>query len=560
MPVPPHQLSESWSPFATRANNTLRISRKEARQSGKEYQRSNGQIVSEKKFVFHQCKCKHECSKLEIGHRREIFEKFWNMKDWHAQSIFIAGCVKTSEPQRKSVENSRVKFVRQYYLANFRVCKYVFLKTLQVTGGRVDYCLNKKVSNGACSPDQRGSCAKNKISLEKKRHVIDFLESLPKYKSPYGNSGKVYFNPDLTKEKLFSLYTEWVIPELKVSRTIFEKIFKEYNISIYINRMETCKYCDEYLMALEKTVCSNGDEKKHENHLSRAECARLELKLSTSEAKSSNSLLVFSFDMEKSQPLPKINSSVAFYKQQLWIYNVGIHSCHDGQGTMCLWTEGDAKCGSAEVCSSILSYLQSVSLQSYKRIKTFSDCCSGPNRNIIVFFMYVCHKYGIEEWEHTYMESGHCYLPNYCDFSSIEKRAKKTTHIYSFDEWIELVKTTRKYKPFSIIKMKDRFISLENLYRNEKIDISFMNLKWFKVNGSTKVVNYALKEDNERKSCDLSGCVGDLNAIDLLPLSTSPPISSAKYSDLMSLLPYIPSVHHQHYINLHHEWKDPFIW
>ena len=558
VPVPPHQLGETGSPLRKRATPSNYSSRKKARQSGMEYQRRNGQIVSKKEFVFHHCKCRQQCSKLGVEQRRNIFQSFWNTEDWQAQSNYIAGCVKTSEPQRKSVLNSRVKFVRQYHLGDIRVCKDVFLKTLQITDGRVDYCLNRKTSNGACSPDKRGSSSKNKTSAEKKQLVSDFLNSLPKYKSHYGSSDRVYLSPDLTKDKIYSLYIEKVPKEMKVSRPIFDKIFKEYNVSIYISRMDTCKYCDEYQVAIENG-CPNAEEMKnsHEVHLSRAERARLELQLATSEARSNDALLVFTFDMEKTQPLPKINTSVVFYKRQLWIYNVGIHTCHDAQGLMCLWTEGEAKRGSAEICSSLYSFLQSISLHSYRKIKTFSDCCSGQNRNrnIIAFFMYICHKYQIEEWEHTYMESGHSYLPNDRDFSSIEKKSKRTTHIYSMEEWIDLVKNARKNKPYSIIRMKDRFFSLESLFKNhkKKIDISFMKLNWFRVNSSTKIVNYTLKEENQMKTCDLSNCVGDLSECDLQPLSTSHPISSAKYADLLSLLPYIPSVHHDFYVNLPHE-------
>ena len=89
--------------------------------------------------------------------------------------------------------------------------------------------------------------------------------------------------------------------------------------------MDTCKYCDEYQVAIEN-CCPNAEEMKnsHEVHLSRAERARLELQLATSEARSNDDLLVFTFDMEITQPLPKINTSVVFYKRQLWIYNVFI--------------------------------------------------------------------------------------------------------------------------------------------------------------------------------------------------------------------------------------------
>lgn len=82
-----------------------------------------------------------------------------------------------------------------------------------------------------------------------------------------------------------------------------------------------------------------------------------------------------------------------------------------------------------------------------KKLSSFSDSCSGKNRNknVIAFMMYICLVYNVE-WEHTYLESGHSYLPNNADFGVIEKRKKRVNSIYSVDEWIETAKSKRPYK------------------------------------------------------------------------------------------------------------------
>ena len=398
----------------------------------------------------------------------------------------------------------------------------------------------------------------NKTTAPKQEQVIAFLNSLPKYKSHYGSSEKLYLNPNLSKDKLYNLYAEQVPAEMKVSKPIFNKFFKDYNISIYVHRMDTCKYCDEFKVLQDQCHTQRPEiVLQQREHHQRAEQARLELQLAEAEAKANHELLVFTFDMEKTQPLPKMNTSVVFYKRQLWVYNVGIHTCHDNQGFMCLWTEGEAKRGSSEVCSSIFSFLRNISLENYSKVKTFSDCCSGQNRNrnIVAFFMYLCHQFDISEWEHIYMESGHSYLPNDRDFAAIEKAAKRSSHIYSFDEWVTIVKSARKAKPFKVIEMNSNFISVQSLIKTTKtMNISFMKLSWFTVTNATKTVAFNLKDDPEVKSCDLSDWVADFDSIELPSLSALHPISAAKYQDLISLLPYIPTIHHDFYKNLLSQW------
>jgi hypothetical protein len=89
----------------------------------------------------------------------------------------------------------------------------------------------------------------------------------------------------------------------------------------------------------------------------RAESARAELKMAESAARADSNVLTISFDMEKTQPIPFINTSVAFNKRQLWLYNLGINNRKDNTATMCIWTEPEGKRGSNEVASALYEFL-----------------------------------------------------------------------------------------------------------------------------------------------------------------------------------------------------------
>ena len=133
-------------------------------------------------------------------------------------------------------------------------------------------------------------------------------------------------------------------------------------------------------------------------------------------------LFCFTFDLEKTQPIPYLNTSVAFYKRQMWFYNLGVNTRHDKKGYMLVWQEIEGKRGSCEISSSLFTFLQKNHLENYDEIRTFSDCCGRQNRNknIVAFFMYICMRTNIQSWTHTFLESGHSYLPNDTDYGKIE--------------------------------------------------------------------------------------------------------------------------------------------
>ncbi len=154
--------------------------------------------------------------------------------------------------------------------------------------------------------------------------------------------------------------------------------------------------------------------------------------------------------------MPHINTSVAYYKRQIWFYNLGINCFNLNTSYMCVWGENEGKRGSNEISSCIFQFLNGLDLSKFNKIHTFSDGCGGQNCNktVITFFMYVCNSTPIQEWKHTYMESGHSFLPNDTDFGRIE-RLKNKQNVYTFSAWVDLIEQCK----FKVVIMRNRFLT-----------------------------------------------------------------------------------------------------
>lgn len=279
------------------------IENRAARNSGNEYFTKKGKFVPKKSFKFHICSCTNDCKTINFEERQDIFDKYWGMQSWQAQSNFILSATVISNPKRMTTPLSRKQKSRSFYFHTKRVCKTVFLNTLGITNKRLDYCLNKKSSSKFCSPDKRGKITPNKTSNSKTKHIREFLDSIPKYKSHYTQSDKVYFHEDLTRPMMYQKYKEREDENCRqsVSKPIFYKVFKQYNIGIYVPKTDTCQQCDAG--AIKLSIVNDHDKKKLElelqGHLTRAQRARAELIAATEEAKATKSVLTFTFDMQK---------------------------------------------------------------------------------------------------------------------------------------------------------------------------------------------------------------------------------------------------------------------
>lgn len=63
--------------------------RKDRRQRGLPYTNRKHQEVAPPQFMYIKCKCSNDCNDLSLEMRRQIFEDFWRLGSWDAQSSFL---------------------------------------------------------------------------------------------------------------------------------------------------------------------------------------------------------------------------------------------------------------------------------------------------------------------------------------------------------------------------------------------------------------------------------------------------------------------------------------
>lgn len=86
--------------------------------------------------------------------------------------------------------------------------------------------------------------------------------------------------------------------------------------------------------------------------------------------------------------------------------------------------------------------------------------------------------------DQKFMQSGHSYLPNDCDFASIENFSR-SLQIFSPDDWYRTVAKSRKKKAFHVTVMTvEDFLSVDNILTKiskRKKDCEGHPVSWLKM-------------------------------------------------------------------------------
>nr|XP_022905846.1 uncharacterized protein LOC111417713 [Onthophagus taurus] len=462
------------------------------------------------------------------------------------------------------------------------VCKKYFLGTFNVSEGRVSRALRKTLDGQTPGDDLRGlkGCPKRKISEDDKTYVMQHIQSFPSYESHYTrkhNPNKKYLCQSLSLRKMYALYAEKCYENQRqpVKEHFYRYIFNtKFNLHFYSPKKDTCKRCDIYKIKISNPDLNQEDktvlDRDHEFHLKKAELARSCMKDDAEIVKINQECYACSIDLQKSLPFPVLTVSDAYYKRNLYCYNFGVHDFAKDSGFFYVWNETVAGRGSQEISSCLLKHLK-VYANNKKKVTVYSDTCGGQNRNInmcLALMRFIqSDETNIEVIDQKFLVPGHSFLPNDSDFGSVELAAKGKV-IYVPENWYEIMTNCRNKKKFIISTMnKNDFFSTENLKRNvsnRKINIENKRINWLKIQwiriqkGSPYKIMY--KETLEDmiefdvlniKPTGRKGRPISLKNVPYVKLYTNiRPIGKLKKQDMMALLPFIPPVHHNFFLNL----------
>lgn len=564
-------------------------------EQGKEHQTRSRKIIAAKTFIPQpNCKCRLKCSdKIPTVHQKEIYDFFYSKSSWTQKTLFIRANVQRHLVKKKKSQGNPIipiknrQFCTTYTLPDkdglsTKVCRTFFQKCLNVTESRIARALDSKTKNPtACEKRGCGPPA-NKTPIQSKNEVMNFISQLPSYESHYGRTktSRKYLHPHLNLSILYREYRKMSTDKnlIPVSDHIFRDIFNhEFNLSFKRRKTDSCKTCDEIMIGINSVVTTQT----RKNDLIKMKAIHETMYQSTNDAfvadvqlsqQIGSDMIVLVFDLQKTLPTPLLSTSVAYYKRQLWTYNLCIYNETDKCSNMYVWSENVASRGAQEIGSCLINYMRHNLKPHIKKVVLYSDACGGQNRNIKMALMLKSFLHGIDNKniisiEQRFFVSGHSY--NACDrcFGLIEKMTKTVPEdkpISVPNDWVNLIANAKISAPKFEVKLmesKDFYSTsvLESEIVNRKKDESGVKFSWLDI----RKILYEIDHTFTLFVCVSDSTVHPVNikkrsVTDRLFSNCELPlmypfgnqISKEKKKDLLYLLKYIDKKHHNFYKQL----------
>lgn len=547
-------------------------------QKGLEHFSRSGKRIPEKRFEPQRiCPCKLKCHlKIDEEQQHVHFESFYNFPDWTKKTLFLRSSIDRKEVDRKLANLTPIiqlknrNYTYRYFLLDVagvkqEVCINFFCKCLQINSQRVYRALNTVTTNPTAK-DRRGyQPSKNKSNERDKQYLKDFIAKFPKYKSHYGrnDSDREYLAPNLNIRKMYREYV--LVSEFRqrtvLSEYMFRDIFNtEFNLAFKRPKTDTCKTCDEINAKMKSLALSLEEMQRQEklklDHHQSVNEKKIEFARDVSDAKKSNGKIhCYTFDLQKTLETPSLSTNVAYYKRQLWTFNLCIYDEVNEKGYMYMWSENVASRGANEIGSCLMKHMKdNLALQNAEEIILYSDSCGGQNRNIkmtLLLKKLLSTLENVNSIEQKFFISGHSY--NSCDrcFGIIEKQRKATADIFVPAHWENVVRVAKKKDPkFEVVRMnRNDFYSSQNLLIlivNRKISSENKKINWHHIQSIKNMRNEPfvmfirvfnsneVVQVNLHKNGILQYMFNEAE-LDNIPQTQ---ISKEKYNDLISLLKY----------------------
>lgn len=455
-----------------------------AREKGESYISQKGKTVPRKavnEATLCKLKCPKKCSdNVTLEMRKKIFTRFYKL-DVNEKNMFLFKSMTARSPKRPQKTATRHRTVSYRYFLEIDkrtifICKQAFCSIFQIGKKKIEYLQkNNQLTEPAPTPDKRGRHTNrpHKLCDDVRQYIIDHISSFPADLSHYSrniNPHKKYLSPTLNISRMYDLYKEMCNDNQKpakyfVKYCTYSKIFStEFNLSFGTPRSDTCATCDS----------GEGNEEHKANY----EAAFLSQREDRNISKSNAEICYITMDLQQTLPLPKLTTSKAFYLRQMWMYNLGIHSINKGQekANFFTWTEDVAHRGSAEICSSLLTFLEyhiPIQGKGISHLVIWTDSCAGQNKNflIICLYQYLILKGIVKQIDHKFPEVGHSFLDSDRDFGRIEKNLRKHDTIYLPEEYRTIISKSSKIN--HVTDMTHHFREFKDLAQ----DLNLINRK-----------------------------------------------------------------------------------
>lgn len=524
--------------------------------------------------------CRFKCQeKINENNRLEIFTQFWKIPSQKEKWDFIA-----IHLEIKSVENttkiSKRQSSRKYFFrvngTKVRVCKVMFLDTLDVCDSLVETTVSKLKFGGYISPDKRkGRCQKSPRTETAKETVREHIALIPRMPSHYSReaSSREYLTEEFQScADMHAEYVNWMssnYPEKPVaSLRQYRDVFNlEFNISFFLSKKDVCDECTTWNNTPEEQRQAIQD--KYRQHLDNKDLVNAMKESDTKLARNKETgktLVVAHFDYEKNLICPKANTSVFYYKRKLCVSNFTIVDVGRFEDNCYVYDESIANKGSNEVASFLLDFIQRKVESGMREFRFYSDNCGGQNknRNVAALYAYAAGKYNIVI-SHRFLEKGHTYNAADSVHSVIERKARPL-NIYSPDEWYDIISNAKRSKahPIKIIKVNQDMVfnwtelstKLQLNKDSEGRAIPWRSVRQFETNCSNAhKIKFKTNFSEESKVICTKGIGRPVNFCnyELRKAYTGPlRISKLKYDDLMFYCnrKHIPEKHHPFYTGL----------